>query len=441
MSWTAGEEARGRWSGSPSIAARLGDRTPRCPCRRPRPVAEPSVVTGAAVRGLGDSRSPPRATVLELLFDIVYVFALARLAGRVADDLTIVRHSLLSEAGQTLLFFAAMWMIWSLNSLMASTYDPRRTDIQIVLLATMFGTLVLAVTLPQAFGQRGVIFACAYVLIQVGRPLYLTWALRGHPMREVSVRVLSWHAVSGVLWIGGGISGGLGRGVFWTIALVIEVIGAAANWPALGFARARRDALSEVSSMHLAERYNQFFMIALAEVVLEAGLTISFPGFSTLRTVTLVASFVAVVAFWRIYFYHAGPDRDTTASSAGEGMQLSRWASFSLLLIVGGIICLAVGFGQIMENPDPPIDWALVVVVFGGPVLFLIGRTYLEQLTSTGSRCRILLLGALALTVTAPPMVVLPPIAAVVTASSILAVIAILDGHAHRRESDTNPQL
>ncbi|MBQ0905114.1 low temperature requirement protein A [Micromonospora sp. U21] len=397
--------------------------------------------TGAAFRGLGDSRSPDRATVLELLFDIVYVFALVRLAGRVADDLTIVRHALLSEAGQTVLFFAAMWMIWSLNSLMASTYDPRRTDIQIVLLATMFGTLVLAVTLPQAFGQRGVIFACAYVLIQVGRPLYLTWALRGHPMREVSARVLSWHAVSGVLWIGGGISGGLGRGVFWTIALTIEIVGAATNWPALMVARARRRAMSEVSYVHLAERYNQFFMIALAEVVLEAGITISFPGFSTLRTITLVAAFVAVVAFWRIYFYHFGPGRDTTASPPGEGMQLSRWASFSLLLIVGGIICTAVGFGQVIEDPNPPIDWALVAIIFGGPVLFLIGRTYLEQLRPAGPRCRILLLGALALVVAAPPMVFLPPIAAVVTAGLILAAIAIADGSAHRRGSETNPPL
>jgi low temperature requirement protein LtrA len=38
-----------------------------------------------------------------------------------------------------------MWMIWSLNALLASTYDPRRVEIQVVLLATMFGALVLVV--------------------------------------------------------------------------------------------------------------------------------------------------------------------------------------------------------------------------------------------------------------------------------------------------------
>ncbi|MEU4402511.1 low temperature requirement protein A [Micromonospora orduensis] len=395
----------------------------------------------AGMRGLGDSRSPRSATVLELLFDIVYVFALARLAGRVADDLTIVRHTLLSEAGQTLLFFTAMWMIWSLNALLASTYDPRRVDLQVVLLATMFGTLVLAVSLPQAFGQRGVIFAATYVTIQVGRPLYLSYALRGHPGRAFAIRVLTWHAVSGVLWIGGGISGGLGRGVFWSLALALELIGASTNWPVPRFGREPVSSRVTVSQEHLAERYNQFFMIALAEVVLEAGAAVSFPGFSFERTVTLVAAFVATVSFWRIYFYHVGPGRHATASAAGEGIRLSRWASYSLLFIVGGIICTAVGFGQIIEDPHPPIDWALVVIIFGGPVLFLIGRSYLEEATPAAPHCRMLYIGALVLAVAAVPTVFLPPVAVASAAALILAVIAVLDGQAHQRGSETNPTL
>ncbi|MEU5784630.1 low temperature requirement protein A [Micromonospora lupini] len=399
------------------------------------------MLTRTWMRGLADSRSPRSATVLELLFDIVYVFALARLAGRVADDLTIVRHTLLSEAGQTLLFFTAMWVIWSLNAQLASTYDPRRVDLQVVLLATMFGTLVLAVTLPQAFGQRGVIFACTYVLIQIGRPLYLTFALRGHPSQAFSIRVLTWHTVSGVLWISGGIDGGLGRGVFWTLALAVELIGLATNWPVPRRGRRPLTSLAEVSQVHLAERYNQFFMIALAEVVLEAGAAVSFPGFSTGRTITLVAAFVSVVAFWRIYFYHVGPGRQPTGSATGEGLELSRWASYSLLLIVGGIICTAVGFGQVIEDPHPPIDWALVAIIFGGPVLFLLGRSYLERKYPSAPRCQMLFVGALVLAVAALPSVFLPPVAVTAVAALILAGIAVADGQIHQRGSETNPTL
>ncbi|MEU4471977.1 low temperature requirement protein A [Micromonospora sp. NPDC023888] len=392
------------------------------------------------LRGLGDSRSPDSATVLELLFDIVYVFALARLAGRVADDLTIVRHTLLSEAGQTVLFFTAMWMIWSLNALLASTYDPRRADLQAVLLATMFGTLVLAVSLPEAFGRRGVVFSCTYVLIQIGRPLFLTFALRGHPARAMAVRVLTWHTASGVLWISGGISGGLGRGVFWTLALAVELTGAATTWPvpSLGTKWFSRTGVA-VSHVHLAERYNQFFMIALAEVVLEAGAAVSFPGFTMNGTVTLVAAFVTAVSFWRIYFYHVRSGQ--AATPGGQGIQLSRWASYSLLIIVGGMICTAVGFGQVIEDPHPPIDWALVVIMFGGPVLFLIGRSFLEKESPSAPRCRMLYVGAGALLVAALPMVLLPPVAVAASAALILATIAVFDQRAHRRGSETNPTL
>ncbi|MDO3701337.1 low temperature requirement protein A [Micromonospora sp. C28SCA-DRY-2] len=397
------------------------------------------MVTRAGAGRLGDTAIPRSATVLELLFDIVYVFALARLAGRVADDLTFLRHALLSEAGQTVLFFTAMWMVWSLNALMTSAYDPRRADIQILLLASMFGTLVLAVSLPQAFGERGVIFSVTYVLIQVGRPLYLTLAWRGDPAWRAPARVLSWHVLSGVFWIAGGISGGLGRGVFWTIALGIEILGFALSWPAprLG---ATRPNYRTISFDHLAERYNQFFMIALAEVVLETGAAIGFPGFSTKRTAVLVAAFLAVVAFWRIYFYHGGPRDPATAGRPTEAaMRLSEWSSFGLLLIVGGVICTAVGFGQVVEDPAPPVDWALVVVIFGGPALFLIGRASLDRPSRGEPRCRVLSLGVLALAVVAPVTLLLPPIAAALAVALILTGIAVYDGLVHRPGPETNP--
>ncbi|MGK5739414.1 low temperature requirement protein A [Micromonospora sp. URMC 103] len=390
-------------------------------------------------RWFGVGAVPREATVLELLFDIVYVFALARLAGRVADDLTIVRHTLLSEAGQTLLFFIAMWMIWSLNALMSSVYDPRSPSIQVALLATMFGTLVLAVSLPQAFGERGVIFACTYVLIQVGRPLYLTLALRPQPEWRQPARVLAWHVASGVLWLCGAATAGLGRGILWTAALAVEVLGSALSWPAprLGLTRS---GYARVNYEHLAERYNQFFMIALAEVVLETGAAVSFPGFSLERTVVLVAAFLAVVAFWRMYFYHVG--RGPAPSRArGGALRLNEWSSFSLLLIVAGVICTAVGYGQIIRHMNPPVDWALVVVIFGGPALFLVGRAYLEGPTPLNGQCPALYLGLLALGVVAPVMVVLPPIAAAVAVGVILAGAAGMDFVIHRQGPETNPPL
>ncbi|WP_158610820.1 low temperature requirement protein A [Micromonospora endolithica] len=392
------------------------------------------------VAGLGDSRSPRGATVLELLFDIVYVFALARLAGRISDDLTIVRDTLLSEAGQTVVVFVAMWLVWSLNALTTSLFDPRRPDLQVILLLSMFGTLVLAVSLPQAFGERGVIFSCTYVAIQVGRPLYLTLALRGHPRQRGMLRALTWHSASGVLWIAGGASGGTGRGILWTAAVAIEVVGSATRWPVPGLGVTWQWG-DRLSVDHLAERYNQFFMIALAEVLLETGAAISYPGLSTERTAALVAAFLTVVAFWRIYFSHVGPSRAATTGDARDALRPSEWASFSLLLMVTGIVCVAVGFGHVIEDPEPPIDWALVAVLFGGLVLFLVGRIFLERPVDQHRRCRVLAVGALVLVLVAPTMVLVPPIVMAVVASLIISAVAVSDRFFHASPVPTNPTL
>lgn len=109
------------------------------------------------------------------------------------------------------------------------------------------------------------------------------------------------------------------------------------------------------------------------------------------------------------------------------------------MLIVGGVICTAVGFGQVVEDPEPPIDWALVAVIFGGPALFLIGRSSLDQPTRTTHRCPALYVGVLILAVVSPVALLLPPIAAAVAVGLIMIGIAIYDGLAHRPGPETNP--
>ncbi|MEU4675537.1 low temperature requirement protein A [Micromonospora sp. NPDC023737] len=383
---------------------------------------------------------PRSATVLELLFDVVYVFALARLAGRIADDLTIVRHTLLSEAGQTLLFFVAMWVIWSINAVTTSIYDPRSPTIQIGLTATMFGTLVLAVSLPQAFGERGVIFAVTYVLIQVVRPLHLALALRGGPEWKSPARVLCWHTTSAVFWLTGAAGEDVGRGILWTIAVGIEVLGMATAWvvPRLG---SNRGSYNSLVFGHLAERYNQFFMIALAEVVLETGAAVSFPGLSVGRTTVLVAAFLTVVAYWRIYFYHRSMGRSEHPGDSGPVLRLTDRSNFSLLLIVGGVICSAVGFGQVVREPSYPIDWALVVVIFGGPALFLIGRAFLEKGVRPVRRSGALYVGLLALGAVAPITLLFAPVAAAVAVAVVLVGVALFDELHRRSVPEGNPTL
>jgi low temperature requirement protein LtrA len=72
-------------------------------------------MTGAENRVLRTQASTQRATFLELFFDLVFVFALTRVSQRLITDFTGGRHALLAEAGETLVLFLGLWLVWSLS--------------------------------------------------------------------------------------------------------------------------------------------------------------------------------------------------------------------------------------------------------------------------------------------------------------------------------------
>ncbi len=52
----------------------------------------------------------------------------------------------------------------------------------------MLASLLMAIAIPEAFGERGLLFAVAYVAIQVGRHAFLTFAAAARGTLERSAR-------------------------------------------------------------------------------------------------------------------------------------------------------------------------------------------------------------------------------------------------------------
>ena len=101
-----------------------------------------------------------------------------------------------------------------------------RRSVRLVLIGIMLACLLMAVAIPQAFGDRALLFAGSYVAIQVGRHAFLTFgsAERGTIERERAGRILIWFVASGALWIAGGIEGGAWRSPLWLVALILDYI-------------------------------------------------------------------------------------------------------------------------------------------------------------------------------------------------------------------------
>jgi low temperature requirement protein LtrA len=384
------------------------------------------MATSRAAALLRKPGQPQRATFLELFFDLVFVFALSRVSQRLVEDLTSQRRIVLTEAGQTLLLLLAVYVVWFATASITDLYDPQRPEIQLLIVATMFGSLVMAVALPAAFSDRGLVFAGAYVAIHLGRGLFFVPLLRRHPAQRRAVRVLFWFAVSAVLWIAGALfPESVARGVLWTLAIGVDYTGVALRWPTPGLGRAPRSELPVVAE-HLAERYRQFFTIALGELILVTGVAYSGGGFGAGPTAAFVVAFATTVLLWRIYIYRAGQLLPAAIAGASEPGRLVGLSTPAHLLMVAGIAVIAAGIELVITHPLGHTDPAWIAVILGGPALFLAGRALFEYAVfARVSWDRPI--GVLVLAVVSPAMILVPPLVVAIAAALVLAGVAVSD--------------
>jgi low temperature requirement protein LtrA len=166
----------------------------------------------------------------------------------------------------------------------------------------MLGTLVLAAVAPEAFGRRGLVFAGAYLAIQLGRSVFVVLVRPGHGARRLYMRQLAWFGASAVPWIAGAVMQDSARAVLWTLAVAMDSTATALRFPTPGLGRANASEFA-ISGGHLAERYRQFFIIALGELILVTGLALSGGSTAAARSAAFLVSFAMTVLLWRIYIY------------------------------------------------------------------------------------------------------------------------------------------
>src|SRR5258707_11126537 len=156
-----------------------------------------------------------RVTYVELLFDLVFVFAVTQISHTLLGDPTAL------GLGRTTLLFLAVWWVWIYTSWITNWLDPDRLAVRIMLFALMLGGLVLSSSIPKAFDSRGIAFAVAYTGMQVGRSLFMFYAIPATEsrLRRNFVRILVYLLISSVFWLLGAFADGQTRLYWWITAL------------------------------------------------------------------------------------------------------------------------------------------------------------------------------------------------------------------------------
>lgn len=325
-----------------------------------------------AKRALLRRRDGRRAEVtsVELFFDLVFVIAVTQISH------ALLEHMSWRGALEAALLLAAIWWAWIDTAWITNWLDPAKLPVRLMLFVLMAIGLVITSSLPEAFGERGLSFALAFAVFQMGRTLFALWAMRHDRGLFVNFeRITIWYAVSAVLWVIGGFADGDTRLIVWLVALAIDTAG-----PALGFAvpglghAATRD--WNVDGGHMAERSGLFVLIALGESVLATGIGFTELAWTPEIVLAMGASLLQAIAIWSIYFgEHAERASHAIAHSTDPG-RLARVAyTYVPILIVAGIIVSAVGDELTLAHPAGHTDWSVALVLVGGPALFLLGAT------------------------------------------------------------------
>jgi low temperature requirement protein LtrA len=318
-----------------------------------------------------------RVGMVELFFDLVFVFAVTQLSHTLLAELTfenLVRVTML---------FMAVWWVWMYTAWTTNWLDPERLPVRICLFALTVAGLFLSMSIPQSFAERGIVFAGAYASMQVGRTLFVIWAVRRTPGRLLNnfQRIGVWLALSGTFWIVGGVSEPGARLAWWTLALGIEMLGPwALYWvPGLG-----RSSVADwnVDGGHMAERCALFVIIAFGESLLVTGATFAD---LTWDAPTLIAFFSAVlgsILMWWLYFDSGAERAQHRIVHAGDPGRTARSAyTYVHIVIVAGIIVCAVADEVVLMHPQHGTNAGLLAVL-GGPACYLMGAAWFKWLTN-----------------------------------------------------------
>ena len=162
------------------------------------------------------SPAPFRVSTLELFFDLVFVFTITQLTETIAD------HPTAATFGNVVLILAVVWWMYSGYAWLTNAVAPNSTTRRTLLLTGMAGFLVMALAIPEAFGDYGWLFGVSYLVVNVVHSAL--FRLAGPESRQ-AMRVLTpMNILAALLVLAGGFLPEPYRHLAWIAAPLIQIM-------------------------------------------------------------------------------------------------------------------------------------------------------------------------------------------------------------------------
>jgi low temperature requirement protein LtrA len=306
-------------------------------------------------------QSEKRVIPLELFFDLVFVFALTQVTALMSGDPTW------QGLGRGVLVLAALWWAWAAYAWLTNEIEADEDLPRLAMFTSMTAMLIAALAVPDAFGDDGVIFGCAYFVV---RAMHIVLFAQATPHVDVHDAILrfGWTAIpASALLIAAGFLDGPVQAGLWIVAIALDY-GGPLVMGVSGF---------HVSAGHFAERFALIIIIALGESIVAIGVGAAGLGLDVGLLAAAALGIVIACALWWAYFDWMAIHAEQVFSGT-EGDARSRMArdafSYLHLPLVAGIILVALGIKKTLEDVDAPLETVPTIALLGGIALYLVGH-------------------------------------------------------------------
>src|SRR5919201_7001697 len=154
-------------------------------------------------------------TPRELFFDLVFVFAFTQVTTLLARDPTW------AGIGRGVLVLAALWWPWTAYAWLTNTVDPEEGFVGATLLVALIAMFLAALAVPGVFGDDGVLFGAAFLVVVAMHLAVYVLASRGdRDLLSAVLRLAPWTLLGAtlILLAGFGFADGA-RTWLWVAAL------------------------------------------------------------------------------------------------------------------------------------------------------------------------------------------------------------------------------
>ncbi len=306
------------------------------------------------------SQTIKRANWLELFFDLVFVFAVAK-ATHVLAHLHD-GHVAWSQYGVFLLIMIPVWWAWTGHTMFATRFDTEDTTQRFLTLSQMLAAVFLAAFINPDFDSNYHGFLSSYVAIRA--LLILMYVRAAHLIPEA-----------------GPISRYLGIG--FSLGLVVALCSLLIDPPwryAVLYAGITIEILAPlfsrsvlkmipVNAHHMPERFGLLTIILFGESVVAIAAKLGDQAWATLTPFAAVNGFVVMCAAWWLYFDTHEERAIGKVTGTGQKIIYGHLGIYSGLSIISTSIGFAVS-GD-LNTADHAVMTAIGLMMFIGSMVFL----------------------------------------------------------------------